>query len=202
MDKREFEKWVDGAYRKGIRYFLIVGGESSKINYPGYTVLEASEYIKNKYKDVKIGGITIFTRKDEPDRIILKMKKGMEFFVSQIIFETANMKQVLLHLWRLCKVEHLKFPFLYISIAPAQKIRDIEFMKWLGVEFPSAVISYLTQSERKVEIRSFEIINRILDETFEFMEKERIKLGFNVEHVMYSNLELSEKIVKSIKEKI
>ncbi len=202
LEKDKFEKWVDKVYRKGIRYLVIVGGESSKIKYPGYSVTEAARLIKSKYPDIKIGGITIFTRNKEPYRILEKMKAGIEFFVSQIIFETSNMKQVLLHLWRLVKLEGFKFPDIYVSLAPAKRIKDIEFMKWLGVEFPTAIHFYITEKERKVEERTFEVIERMLGEIFDFMKKERLKLGFNIEHVMYSNLELSEKIIKRIREKI
>jgi len=199
LKKKEFEKWVENAYEKGIRHILLVGGESSKIKYPGYSVSEAARYIKRNFPDIKLGGITIFTRNKEPYRILEKMKSGIEFFVSQIIFETSNMKQVLLHLWRLTKIENFEFPKIYISLAPAKRIKDIEFMKWLGVEFPTAVHFYITENERKVESRTFEVIERMLDEIFDFTEREKIKVGFNIEHVMYSNLELSEKIIEEIK---
>lgn len=201
ISKKEFEEWVKKAYEKGIRYIVLVGGESSKIKYPGYSVIEAAKFIKKNYPDIKLGGITIFTRNREPYRILEKMKAGIELFVSQIIFETSNMKQALIHLWRLTKLENIKFPDIYISLAPAKKIRDIEFMKWLGVEFPTAINFYITENERKVETRTFEVIDRMLYEIFDFAYKERLNLGFNVEHVMYSNLELSENIIKKIKEK-
>ena len=202
LRKDKFEKWVDEIYKKGIRHLVLVGGESSKIKYPGYSVTEAARFIKRKYPDIKLGGITIFTRNKEPYRILEKMKSGMDFFVSQIIFETSNMKQVFIHLWRLVKLEQMKFPQIYVSLAPAKRIKDIEFMKWLGVEFPTAVHFYITENERKVESRTFEVIERMLDEIFDFMKRERLKLGFNVEHVMYSNLELSEKIIKEIRRRL
>ncbi len=202
IKKKDFEEWILRIYKKGIRHLVLVGGESSKIKYPGYSVIESAKFIKKNFPDIKLGGITIFTRYKEPYRILEKMKSGIEFFVSQIIFETSNMKQVLLHLWRLVKLEQMKFPDIYVSLAPAKRIKDIEFMKWLGVEFPTAVHFYITENERKVESRTFEVIERMLDEIFDFMRKERLKLGFNVEHVMYSNLELSEKIIKEIRRRL
>ncbi|MEN3045849.1 MAG: hypothetical protein ABDH49_02510 [Candidatus Hydrothermales bacterium] len=202
MEKKDFENWVSYAYSKGINYFVLVGGESSKINYPGYTVIEAAKFIKKNFPDVKLGGITIFTRVREPYRILEKMKAGIEFFVSQIIFETSNMKQVLIHLLRLVRIENIKFPYIYISLAPAKRIKDIEFMKWLGVEFPTAVNFYITENERKVESRTLEVIERMIDEIFDFSHKERLNLGFNIEHVMYSNLELSKIIIEKIKERL
>ena len=41
----------------------------------------------------------------------------------------------------------------------------------------------------------------MLDEIFHFIDKEKIDLGFNIEHVMYTNLHLSEKLFKNIKQR-
>ncbi len=201
IDKNRFEEWISIAYNKGIRYVVLVGGESSKIDYPGYNVIDAIKFTKEKYPDIKIGVITIFTRKKETEKIIEKIKAGADFFVSQIIFESANMKQILLNLQKLTYERNINFPKVYVSIAPASKIKDIEFMKWLGVEFPSAVLLHLTENESEVENKTFEVLMRIIDEIFEFIHKEKINLGFNVEHVMFNNLNLSEKLLKIVKER-
>jgi len=202
MDRSEFDNWVNRVFKKGIRHIIFVGGESSSIEYPGYSVLQAAGRVKKKYFDINIGGITILTRRSEPENMYEKMKAGISFFVSQIIFETSNIKQVLINLRRITDEKGMQMPKIYISLTPASRIKDIEFMKWLGVEFPSAILSYLTEYESKVEERSFEILDRTIDETIEFMVKEKIKLGFNVEHVMYNNLELSEQLIEEIKERI
>jgi 5,10-methylenetetrahydrofolate reductase len=179
-----------------------VGGESSAIDYPGYSVQEAAEYVRGEFPDLRLGGITIFTRSHEAERIVAKIKSGIDFFCSQIVFETANMKQVLSQLARLTREEGLKFPDVYISFTPASRIRDIEFMTWLGVEFPSAVLAYLVEQEERIEERAFEVVERVIGEIFDFMQKENITLGFNVEHVMYSNLELSERILGRVLERM
>lgn len=194
----DFRAWVRGIYAKGIRNLILVGGESHDIEYPGYTVLEAAEFVKGEYPDLRVGGITIFTRSHEAERIVAKMKCGIDFFCSQIIFETANMKQVISQLDRLTREEGLGFPDVYVSFTPASRIRDIEFMMWLGVEFPSAVLSYLVEQEESIEGRTFEVVERVIDEIFDFVERKGIKLGFNIEHVMYSNLELSEMILDRV----
>jgi 5,10-methylenetetrahydrofolate reductase len=201
IKRTEFHKWIDSAFKKGIRHIIIVGGESSTLKYPGYSVVSASEYVKKRYFDVNIGAITILTRKGEVEKIVAKMKSGVDFFISQIVFETANIKQVLINLRRLTVEAGIPMPKMFISLTPASKIKDIEFMRWLGVEFPSSVLSYLTEYESKVEMRSFEILDRTVDEVINFMVKEKIKLGFNIEHVMYNNLELSEQLIEMIKER-
>ncbi|MCE5315907.1 MAG: methylenetetrahydrofolate reductase [Parachlamydia sp.] len=202
MPKAEFEKWVAHAYERGIRHLILVGGERD-IEYPGYTVMEATRFVRRHYPDVKIGGIAIFTRKNEARRLMDKMQAGMEFFISQIIFESANMKQIVHNLARLCQEEGRAMPRLYLSLALAARTRDIEFMKWLGVEFPTAVHAFLIESgEEKVEEGSLEVVDTMLEDIFHFMEKERVDLGFNIEHVMHTNLHLSEKLFKNIKKRM
>lgn len=203
ITKEAFAQWVEKAYKDGIRHIVLVGGERQGSEYPGYSVLEAARFIKNRYPQIKIGGITIFTRRGETMRIIDKMKEGIDFFISQIIFEGTNLKLTLMNLARQCEIEGLQMPKIYLSLALASKIKDVEFMQWLGVEFPTAAITYLTEENvSRIEDRSLEIIEMMLDEAFHFSEKEKIDVGFNIEHVMYSNLHLTEKLFKIIKLRI
>ncbi|HUT97806.1 MAG TPA: hypothetical protein VM054_01865 [bacterium] len=198
----KFRDWVGEVHAGGVRDLILVGGESHRIEYPGWSVPEAAAFVRENYPDVRLGGITIFTRPREADRIVAKIKAGIDFFCSQIVFETANMKQVLAQLDRRCREEGLHFPDVYVSLTPASRIRDIEFMTWLGVEFPSAVLGYLVEEEERIEERTFEVVERVIGEVFDFtvgdLQDTGIKLGFNVEHVMYSNLELSERILGRI----
>lgn len=203
LPKDEFIKWVDTIYEKGIRHVILVGGDREDIPYPGYTVTEGASIIKQLYPDMKLGGIAIFTRPKETQRMLDKMHAGIEFFISQIVFEAANLKQVTLNLSKICHHDNLTFPHIYLSIALASKVKDIEFMRWLGVEFPSAIYSYLhDEQEDTVEIRSQTSIDLMLDEIFHFIEKEKLDIGFNIEHVMYANLPISQKLFKNVKQRI
>lgn len=197
--KESFARWVQKVHDKTIRHIVVVGGESHKITYKGFSVSEAAAFIKQSIPDLQVGGITIFTRKNEVERIVAKVKSGITFFLSQIIFETVGMKQVLIDLRRRCREEGLEPPDVCVSLAPAARVRDIEFMQWLGVEFPPAVLSYLTdKGEKGVEARTFEVLERLVDDLITFMDKENFDLGFNIGHVVYANLELSERLVELV----
>ncbi len=195
----KFHNWIESVHRKGIRKVVLVGGESHQIQYPGYSVEDGTAYIKQYFDDIEIGGITIFTRPHEAQRIIKKIKSGITFFCSQIIFETANLKQVISELQTLCTEEKLPLPKIYISLSPASELKDIDFIKWLGVEFPSAIYAYLTEPNVDITTRCFSILERIIDELFDFIAHTNIHLGFNVEHVRYTNLQLAAQLIKYIK---
>lgn len=199
LPQKEFARWVQELVDKNIGHIVAVGGESHTINYPGLSVPEAAAFVKRSFPSMKVGGITIFTREDEVERIVAKVKSGITFFLSQIIFEASPMKQVLADLKRQCEDERLEFPDVFISLAPAVRIRDLEFMRWLGVQFPPTLLSFLTdKDEKRVEARTFEVLERLLDDLFNFMVEEKFSLGFNIEHVVYDNLDLSERLIELV----
>lgn len=201
--EKELLEWVKAAYNKGIRHLILVGGESSSLTYRGLQVAEAAELLSEHFPELKLGGITIFTRKDEPSRILHKMESGIEFFVSQIIYETANMKCVLLNLAKLCQGAGYSLPRVYLSLAPAAKKSDIAFLEWLGVEFPTALHSYfLGGDDENVEGRVDEMIDFVLEELRYFISRKHFNLGFNVEQVMYHNHTSAERLIKHMKQRL
>lgn len=201
--EKELLEWVEKAYALGVRQLILVGGEKSTIRYPGLPVTQAAEAIKLHYPDLVLGGITIFTRKGEHRRILQKMESGIEFFVSQIIYETANMKCVLLNLAKLCQKARYSLPRIYLSLAPAEKKADIEFLQWLGVEFPTALHAYFTGGDDQcVESRVDEMIDFVLEELKYFISRKHFNLGFNVEQVMYHNQESAVNLIQHMKQRL
>lgn len=201
--KKEILEWVEKAYSLGVRQLILVGGEKSTIHYSGLSVTQAAETIKLHYPDLILGGITIFTRKEEHRRVLNKMESGIEFFVSQIIYETANMKCVLLNLAKLCQKARYSLPRIYLSLAPAEKKADIEFLQWLGVEFPTALHAYFTAEDNQcVESRVDEMIDFVLEELKYFISRKHFNLGFNVEQVMYHNQKSAGNLIQHMKKRL
>jgi len=203
LPKKAFFEWVDHAYEIGTRQLILVGGEHSTIDYPGPSVLEAAALIKERYPDIVLGGITIFTRKEEAHHIFQKMEHGIDFFVSQIIFETGNMKCVLLNLQKLCESAKIPMPQIYLSLALASKKADIQFMQWLGVEFPTAILSFFLDAEdEKISSRVLEVMDFLLEEIKFFFSKTHFDIGFNIEQVMYGNRESGEQLLNIVKRRL
>ena len=73
---------------------IIVGGESSKVSYPGPTVNEALKAITDKYNqngdNIFCGGIAIPSRKEESKNLIKKSDNGSEFFTTQVLYDSKN----------------------------------------------------------------------------------------------------------------
>ncbi|TMA05104.1 MAG: hypothetical protein E6J94_09310, partial [Methanobacteriota archaeon] len=68
-----FRHWVKESLEDGMRSFVLVGGTSSRVRYPGPTVLEANQILRTAAKghpDVALGNITIPDRENEVDRLV------------------------------------------------------------------------------------------------------------------------------------
>lgn len=190
VTEEELNNWFDETInRHKINQIVFVGGESSIKKYPGINPIKAAE--KFRSNNIKIGGITIFTRANEVEKLIKKTKAGMEFFISQIVFELSNAKKVIENYTNECKKQNITPSPIYISIAPLSNIEDYEFMKWLGVEFPTEIEQYLISDKTKLEAKSIEILEKLINQLVEL----KWNCGINVEHVLYNNLQLASYLI-------
>lgn len=182
MDRKKFFEHFGKVYDLGYKNFIFVGKDRSDIEYPGYEVTEACFQIKNRYPDVKIGGIVIFHRENEIKRILKKIESGMDFFVSQIIYDTFDLKMF---------VDNLKELelFIYVSIAPLSSKRDVEFVKWLGVN-----LKKVRFDQEDIQNQSLGYIRNVIADVLQInlSRDSKVFLGFNI---TYNNLEISDKVI-------
>ncbi|MBI4078691.1 MAG: hypothetical protein HY429_00095 [Candidatus Levybacteria bacterium] len=199
--------WLWETYHTyGAKNFVFVGGESSKVTYPGISVGEAAKKVtselKNDFPEILVGGIIIPTRKNEVARIVHKIDMGIEFFTTQILFETTAIKKLLLQLWDECKKTKRKPKMIFLSFAPATTVKDIELLQWLGVTIPQKTIKQLQTGWIGMGWRSIAICESLLYDILQFVKKEKITIpiGLNVEHVSRHNFELSFLLLKELSE--
>ena len=160
------EEWLLETYHNyEISNVILVGGESSKIHYPGPSVTEGNmlskEYLnqgKREYgsgQDIKstnlnIGNICIPTRRrndlDEPDRMINKVKSGADFFTTQIITESEYAGSLLSDFSSILNEYEVEPPILFWSFTPISEQKDIDFLRYLGVYIPDDVENKIMSS--------------------------------------------------------
>ncbi len=186
--------WRD--YR--IRNLVLVGGDSSRVRYPGPSVAEAARLIGRSFifGDFFLGGITIPTRPNEPERLIEKARSGIAFFISQVIYEAAHMKKLLRDYQERCRELRVEPKRIFLSFAPVSSESDVRFLRWWGVEIPSEFERFILREKSGIGERSTQVAEQILRELMEFVENEGISvpLGLNIEHVTTRNLEASLKL--------
>lgn len=197
--------WLEETYTKhNIKNFVFVGGESSKVVYPGPSVIDAAEQITNghkkKFPDICIGGIMIPTRKKEGVRLFKKSQAGIAFFTSQILYEAASTKKVLKQYMLLCQKHKVKPRTVLLSFAPVTSKKDIEFLQWLGVAMPAKTKAILEKGWLGMGFRSVEICEKILKDILTSLKKEDISvpIGLNIEHISRHNFELSFHLLEKL----
>jgi len=195
------KKWLQETHNQfGINTIILVGGESRSIIYPGLSVTDAAATILRDFPQVFLGGITIPTRKGEAKRVLQKSLSGIEFFTTQVLYEAKAIKQFLKEYWELCQKQAVAAKMIVLSFAPATTARDVDLMKWLGVDIPKKTYEFLATGWLGMGRRSVQICKEILEEILEFVERHQIKipLGLNVEHINRHNLESSFILLESL----
>ena len=191
-------------YDYDIENLILVGGESSDIKYPGPSVNETSEYITRDLNagrfDFFCGGITIPSRKVESVRLLKKGSNGIEFFTTQVLYDGKKIKKMLKYYDDVCKENNVLPRRILLSFAPVSSKKNIDFLKWLGVEIPSQTEKRLTNKKTNMSDESLEIASEILKGILNNNEKLgiTIPIGLNVEHIMSYNFQSSINMLQEL----
>ena len=187
-----------------IENMIIVGGESSKVDYPGPSVNEMLQTIARGYNsnggDIFCGGIAIPSRKDESKNLIRKSEHGSEFFTTQVLYNAENIIKMINNYQSRCN-ELDTFPRrILLSFAPVSSQKNIEFLKWLGVEIPVDTERYLKGRPGSMTERSLDVAVEVLNEVLDFITVNNLKVpvGLNVEHIMSYNFQSSVEMLQEL----
>jgi len=199
------KKWIEDTNRNyEIENLIMVGGESSNISYSGPTVNEALSYIKNSYNkkrgNIFSGCIAIPSRKNESDNLMKKSENGAEFFTTQVLYDSKNIIKMIKNYQKLCDTNNTFPRRILLSFAPVSSQKNIDFLKWLGVEIPKGTERYLQGRPGSMTERSLDVAIEVLNETLDYISKNDLKvpLGLNVEHIMSYNFQYSVEMLQEL----
>ena len=198
-------KWIKETNRDyEIENLIIVGGESSNVEYPGPSVNEVLHSVSREYNenggDIFCGGIAIPSRNAESKNLIKKSENGSEFFTTQVLYDSSNIIKMISHYQERCD-ELNTFPRrLLLSFAPVSSQKNIEFLKWLGVEIPSETERYLQGRPGSMIERSLDVAIEVLNDTLRSITEKNLKvpIGLNVEHIMSYNFQSSVEMLQEL----
>lgn len=190
-----------------INSVILVGGSSSQIAYPGPSVIEMNHFIQaNHPTDLLCGGITIQNRRyddlvrDEPYRLLEKTKAGFNFFTSQVIYNAESVMSLLKDYNSLCQQENLAPKRIFLSFSPISTLKDLMFLRWLGVDIPDGIEAILFETNLGVGWRSVKVSLKIFQDILNFIDMEGITvpIGINVEHINRHNFELTKELIENL----
>jgi hypothetical protein len=191
----EFGRWLDHAQSLGCGDIFVVGGDSSRKRYSENALDVASAASLARGRGFHCGGIIIPTRRrqfvnrpasaDETDRLLSKVRgHGLEFFTTQILYESEWMCCLLLDLAR--AVEGAEMPRIFLTFSPFVCVEDITFAKrTLGVYVPPDVERVL-RGARSMREASISTLVGVWERISTFAAEiglPKDKLGVNVEYM-------------------
>ena len=198
-------RWIEETNRDyEIENLIIVGGESSKVDYPGPTVNEVLRFVSREYisngGDIFCGGIAIPSREIESKNLIKKSEHGSEFFTTQVLYDSSNIVKMIDHYQERCDDLNTFPRRLLLSFAPVSSQKNIDFLKWLGVEIPPETERYLQGRPGSMIERSLDVAIEVLNDTLNFITEKNLKvpIGLNVEHIMSYNFQSSVEMLQEL----
>lgn len=171
----------------GVHNVVLVGGESSRVSYPGPSVTETARQAQAAGLPVCLGGITIPSRDHEADRIRAKNAAGLRFFTSQILFDSNDV------VWLIQRLNGL-VGRIFLSFCPVSHPGDLKFLRWLGADIPGDLDRFLLEGSDGSRVsaetcfeRSLNLAQRILMDVFDNLPPDPPALGLNIEHINQRN---------------
>lgn len=200
MPHDQLKEWLVTTNRRyGIDNLIIVGRQRHNEACIGPSVTEAAEMVRelNSSSATKffMGGITIDTRHRRTDairhrediRMVDKIESGIDFFVSQLLFNSEKMKLLLGEYREECDRRHIKPRRVFLSFAPTPTNRTAKFIEnaLLEQEIPPEYKRHVLTDEPGMAYRSIEWHCRVLEEIldFSYAQKLSIPFGLCVEYV-------------------
>jgi len=159
--EEDFQNWLGQTVcRYSIKNLVFVGGSDASRNYPGPTVVQANLKAK-AWGGVSVGNICIPSRENEVERLIAKTLSGCSFFTTQILFEPDSIKKIIEEYDFACMEKRIKPAVFFLSFAPAGRIVDVEFFKWLGALIPPGVEKKLVENKQEIGSASVRLAKRL-----------------------------------------
>ena len=132
--------------------------------------------------------------------LIEKSKNGSEFFTTQVLYDSSKIIKMISHYQKRCDEQNTFPRRLLLSFAPVSSKKNIDFLKWLGVDIPADTEEYLNEDDQIMTKRSMEIAINVLNETLKFLNENKIvvPIGLNVEHIMSYNFQASIEMLQEL----
>ncbi len=201
FSNEEITNWSVEVNQKG--YSPVFVGMPSPDFVPVTTLPEAYNIYKNNRQGSALGAVAIPERHallgDEPTRILAKMDQGVDFFITQCIFNVDYAKQMIADLEQTCTTQGRELPTIIFTLTACGSKKTLKFIEWLGIHIPENVKTEML-AQKDILKHSVDLCIRIAKELTEFCTSKNIPFGFNIESVAIrkEEIEASVKMAQNI----
>jgi hypothetical protein len=181
----KFNQWLSRAVEEhGHKAFNLVGAAStSQARQAGLSLQAAGEHARGR-GDCKFGCVCIAERHsakgNEHLNLLRKSEFGAEWFITQGIFDSMSIIQLIKDYGDLCRDRKIVPKKVVLTFAPCGRMKTMTFIKWLGMHVPEDVESRIFSSPQPVQ-ESINILCEILGEILLQTKGSGVPLGINVE---------------------
>lgn len=196
-DRADFEQWLEEAWNEyGLRNLVLVGSPSSEGEIR-LSLQDAYAAIGEHQHPFHLGGVTIAERHaakgDEHERLLSKQIKGVEFFVSQAVYNPQATIDLLASYARTCRERGIEPRRIVLTFTPCGSAKTLEFMQWLGISIPPATRWRILDAENPLA-ESIRICQNSLDQILEACLPLGLPLGLNIESLTNRKEEIDASI--------
>lgn len=153
----------------------------------------AIELRAERHPHVPLGGVAIPERHardgDENERLLRKQDGGVSFFVSQVVYDTGEAKDMISDYAYTCEERGVMPARLVFTLSLCGSEKTLEFLQWLGVDVPRWVQNELRRSHDTLEA-SYEHCLSAARELARFCRYFGLPFGFNIESVSTRRVEI------------
>lgn len=198
LNAGEWREWLTETARDyNIHCLSLVGRPTSKGAPFPLSLLDAFEIAAAHPGRFTLGGVTIAERHgaaaSESARMLEKMRRGCEFFVSQAVYHSAGAIRLLSDYARDCRAAGVAPRRVVLTFTPCGREKTMNFIKWLGIAVPGETERAIFSAPNPLAA-SIEVCRSNLRAILEQAQASEVPLGINVESVSINKDEIDASV--------
>jgi hypothetical protein len=189
--EEELRTWLDEADTERVLSVFVGASSGGK---PVRTDLRRAQALRDEVRpDLPLGAVVIGERHarngDEHLRMLTKQERGCSFFISQVIYDLNETKNLISDYFYACRDRGVTPRPLIFTLSLCGSAKTLEFLQWLGVDVPRWLENTLRHSPDPLA-DSYRECLAIARDVGAFCRRLGVPYGFHVESVSIRRAEI------------
>ena len=189
--EHELRSWLDEADPQRVLGVFVGASSGDK---PVRTGLRQAQALRDEVRpDLPLGAVVIGERHarggEEHLRMLAKQARGCTFFITQVIYDLGETKNLLSDYFYACRERDIAPRPVIFTLSLCGSAKTLEFMQWLGVDIPRWLANTLRHSSDPLADSYRECLG-IARDLKAFCEHLGMPYGFHVESVSIRKAEI------------
>jgi hypothetical protein len=189
--EEDLRSWLDEADTSRVLSVFVGASSGGK---PVRTDLRRAQSLRDEMRpDLPLGAVVIGERHvrsgDEHLRMLAKQERGCTFFISQVIYDLNEMKNLVSDYFYECRERGVTLRPVIFTLSLCGSAKTLEFLQWLGVDVPRWLENTLRHSPDPLA-DSYRECLAIARDLRAFCRRLGIPHGFHVESVSIRRAEI------------